>query len=764
MLYSFYGSPDAEEEGSPLLPYASHRSQRYNKALQPGVIMAGILMFSIIILYVCTSPSWTRHEDIDVYLADPVGDEYRNTSKEAAAAKLIQSFMDPSADPCQDFAQWACGGFYQNTLPKGDLGRFGMAEMIAEKAQNVLLDIIVNYQTQANNNETLTPSQRRLVTFWQSCQDTAAIDALGTQPIDLLLKQIEQARSVDDILAIAATMHRQSKKQEGRQAVIVYTRPLFDWGIERNSKQPSERQLAIWSDGLGLPDLKYYRDKAYANVLKEYGSHIARMLALSGLSEEEAQQQARLVLALEHQLVKLKDQDTDDSGADNDDDDSGTLSLTELAQKTPGINWQVYLDALFAGSHETTPSRISLDHKYFRKLGYVLQAAGHGKLRAYMRFHLVHSNARFLSSPFRNEDFAFFSVVVAGASSGQVERWRECVRMADSNLPDDLGREFMQEFFPPAVRLRANAILEDIEVAFGQILREDGQNTGGWLDHRSQHEALKKLNMVTNRVGGPEVYDSYNGISLSPTNYLSNALMLRAHQSARLLGELRHDTYVWAMSPPSVNAFYNSDCNEMVFPGGIMQPPYWGMSQAQAYNFGAVGVMMGHELGHAFDSNGRQYDGTGKYRQWMEKSSIKEYDRKSKCVADLFSSFSEAGMLLDGKLTLDENLADISGLKTSYYAYQNRRASLDAAALEKEDEMIGLVSTRLSPEQLFFLAYGQSWCEVDTPAYSRRSVTEVHAPARVRITGPISQSAEFAEAFNCPVGAPMNPKHKCVVW
>jgi len=353
-------------------------------------------------------------------------------------------------------------------------------------------------------------------------------------------------------------------------------------------------------------------------------------------------------------------------------------------------------------------------------------------------------------------------VIVTGDNPDtRVERWRECVRMSDSNLPDDFGQEYVSNLFSSSSRATATTMLVDIEQAFSEMIHEDK-----WISHYTQLAALGKLSQIGNRVFSTDHWDNYKGITVDPVNYAENVFILRGHQSVRDLSQLSkgHNPDLWGMSPPSVNAYYDAEWNEMVFPAGMFRPPYYSPDQPDAYNYGALGVTMGHELGHGFDSNGRLYDGQGFLRSWMSQEAIKAYNKRAQCVVELFDHYQVANLSLDGELTLDENLADLSGVKTSFRAYLNHRKTLKKQnEIQREDRLISLIGN-YTPEQLYFIAYGQSWCEVETRAYQVKSTKEVHAPAQWRVIGPLSQMETFSKAWQCNKTARMNAPNKCVLW
>jgi putative endopeptidase len=634
--------------------------------------------------------------------------------------------IDKNADPCQDFYRYACGNWIQKTEIPGDKSRWSRSfSVIDDRNEAELKDIL----ERAGGN----PLEDRLSRFFGACMDEATIEQQGIKPIKPLLDKARRVTPGKALGALLIELHKQK----------IWA--LFDVSAEQDFKDATRYLTYLDQNGLGLPDRDYYlkQDEKSKEIREKYLAHVERMLALVGLGAEKAKAAAADVMEIESELAKASKtrvERRDPRGLYN------KLTRAELAALSPNLDW----DAYFKGLGLADIRDLNVTSKpYFEALAKTLESVPASKWQSYFQWHVVHSTAKLLGKRFVDEDFELERVL-----TGQKElraRWKRCIDLTDEGLGEDLAQPFVKRRFSGESKAAAEKLIHAISDAFSRNL--DGV---GWMDEPTREAARGKLRAMAYLVGYPTKWKNYD-FAVDKKQHAANVLRARGFDLATKLARIGKpvDRGEWEMTPPTVNAYYNPLKNQMVFPAGILQPPFYAVTSSIPVNLGAMGMVVGHELTHGFDDEGSQFDKDGNLRAWWLDAVRSRFEAQTRCVADRYGTFeSLPGVKLDGKLTLGENIADMGGVKLAFYAY--RELTKD----EKEQ-----VADGFGEDQQFFLSLGQVWCSKERDEWARMAAQiDPHSPPRFRVNGPLSQLPEFAEAFACKTGTPMNPAKKCAVW
>ena len=636
--------------------------------------------------------------------------------------------MDPSANPCTDFYRFACGGWLDKTEIPADEAMWTRSFNEIRKRNELELKRLLEA---AASEAPADPNARAIGTFYASCMDESTVNGLGAQPIAPLLAKAARVKDAASVARLTTELH----------AAGIW--PLFDISPVQDPTDASRWIAGIDQGGLGLPDRDHYlRDDEQSQKLRAfYQGHVERMLALAGLSAAEAKQGAVDVLHLETELAKASKtrvERRDPKGMFN------RVSVARLRELTPAFDWNAYLKTLSVPA--SGELNVTAPH-FLEGVQGVLKRESPAAWRAYLAWHVVRSTARTLSQPFVDEAFALEQVLTGQAE--QKARWRRCVAATDAALPDLLGQAYVATSFAGASKTAAEGMVHAISAAFGHEL-----DTLAWMDAPTRERAHEKLDAMAYLIGYPSKWKTYE-FEIDPKTYAGNAQRARAFDLARELAKIDKavDREEWQMSPPTVNAYYDPQRNHMVFPAGVLQPPFYDVKSSPAVNLGAIGMVVGHELTHGFDDEGSQYDAKGNLKNWWEPSVNERFKEKTACVADQYSQYEPLpGLKLNGQLTLGENIADLGGVKLAYAAFRATRSA----------EAAHVAAGGYSEDQQFFLATGQAWCAKYRPELERlMAQTNPHSPPRFRVQGALANLPEFAEAFACSA----RPDAKmCDVW
>lgn len=632
--------------------------------------------------------------------------------------------LDRSVSACTDFYQFANGGWVKTHPVPPAYSVWGSFTELSENNQSNVLTILRT--SAASGNPQANADLRKLGTYYSSCMDSAGAERTGAQPIAPELGRVAAIRNRAQLESEIAGLH-----SRGVPA-------LFGFGAQQDAKNSTSVIAGVRQGGLSLPDRDYYLnpDKRYADIRANYTDHVARMLQLVGETASDAGSDAQRVLAIETALarpaktrVEMRDPNAN----------YHKMTAAELAQLTPGFNWPNF----FAGEGRADITTINVQNPVFLKaVDSLMTSVPLNDWKAYLRWKIVDAAAPSLSSPFVNEDFRFSSTL--SGTKEQLPRDKRCGRATDAGLRDALGQAYVAQYFTPAAKQRALEMVRNLESVF-----HDRLQTLGWMSDTTKTQAATKLAAFTNKIGYPDKWRDYSSLTIKAGPFLNNQVAVREYERRRELARIGQpvDRAEWGMTPPTVNAYYNPSMNEIVFPAGIMQPPFFDPKADDAVNYGGMGAVIGHEMTHGFDDQGSQFDAQGNLRNWWGASDLEKFKRGTGLVASQFDSYTVLDSVhVNGKLTLGENLADLGGLSISYAALEK------ALAAKGRPPLID----GFTPEQRFFMAWAQIWRQNINPEAQRvRINTDPHSPGQWRTNGPVSNMPQFAAAFGCKPGDPM---------
>lgn len=660
--------------------------------------------------------------------------------EEALPPPIEEAALDRATPPCQDFFQFACGGWLARTEIPADRAFWhrGFAE-IAERNQHLLRRILE--EAAAGRLGSGDRFADRLGAYYASCMDEAGIERRGLADLRAEWARIDAAKDRGALAGELARLHA-----AGVQAPF----PLY---ADQDAKDATQVILTLAQGGLTLPDREFYLSDAgeFPGLRRELAGHVRRMLALAGVPPAEADAQASAIEGIERALAEsqwTRTEQRDPMRTYNRVDRPG---LEKLA---PALPWARFFEGL---GHPALSAVNAETPRFVEEAGKLFETRPLEHWKAYLRWHLLHemARARALPKAFVEESFRLESKALTGAKA-LLPRWKHCVEATDRALGFALGRIFVARHFGAEGKDRTTRLVGEIEKAMERDLERLP-----WMDAVTRDGARKKVATLRNKVGHPETWRDYSTLAVSRDAFLPNVLAAGRFETNRRLEQVGKplDRTEWRMTPPTVNAYYDASKNEIVFPAGILQPPFFNRAAPEAVNYGAIGMVVGHELTHGFDDQGRRYDAEGNLVDWWTPGVSKEFDERAGCIVDQFGGYETLpGVRLNGELTLGENIADLGGLRLAFAALQAARRSEPGA----DAPVAGF-----SPEQQFFVGYAQSWCAKYREENLRlRAVTDPHSPARYRVNGPLSNMREFAAAFGCAEGTPMvrPAERRCEVW
>ena len=654
---------------------------------------------------------------------------------------------DRSLDPCQDFYQFACSKWFaQNPIPPDQVywGTFSGLQLWNE---TVLRETMEKASADSSDR---TPVQQKVGDFWAACIDEKAIDTAGNRDLAPELKRIDALRHKGDLAEEVAHLHMTlpAAWEAGNNQTPV---ALFGFGPSQDLDNASLVILFVDQGGMGLPGRDFYlKDDAKSlEIRTKYQTHVANMLALSGESREQAAKDATTILKIETAMAAAS---MDNVSRRDPSKLNNKMSLAQLQSLTPSFDWKRYIALVGAPAPD---HYLVSSPKFFQGLEQILKQHPLEDWKAYLRWHLVHDSAPYLSQAFVDENFSFYQHTILGAEQ-QLPRWRRCVRAADNYLGEALGQAYVERAFPPESKREAVQLVHDVEAALQRDI--DGLD---WMTPVTKKEAEKKLAAIEDKVGYPDHWRDYSSVTITRTSYLNNVHQATAFELHRQLAKVGKpvDRAEWGMTPPTINAYYDPQLNTINFPAGILQPPYFDPSADAAANYGATGGAIGHEITHGFDDEGRKFDATGNLHDWWTAEDGKAYEQRGKCIADEYTQqVPEAGVKQDGRLTQGEDTADNGGTRIAFMALQ-ARLQKDGITLDEKGQ------DGWSARQRFFLAYANSWCtEARSETIRTLVLTNPHSFPRYRVNNVLANMPEFWDAFNCKKGTPMVRDNACRVW
>lgn len=641
----------------------------------------------------------------------------------------LKEMVDPAVSPCQDFFQYVCRKWQAANPIPDDQSRWGQFYLLREANLAKLRGLLESQGADAPTEA------RRVADFYAACMDEDGIEAKGVAPLAALLAEIDGLADKRDLVRTVARLHR------------IGIPVLFSFGSSRDPNDSEQQIAGIDQGGLGLPDRDFYfRTDERASLVREaYEKHIARTLTLAGEAEEPATRRAGAIMALETAMAEVS---LDRVARRDPHKVNKPMDFVRFESEAPNFDWALYAKDVGAPAF----SRINDQSEAFlARIGSILEAVPLDDLKAYLRWHALHSATRLLPKAFVEEDFDFYGRTLAGTPSPP-PRWKRCVQLTDRALGEDLGRLFIKRYYPPTAKSRMRDLVAAVHDSFGRLIAD-----ADWMGPATKAKARAKLALMASKIGYPDKWRDYSAVAVRPDDALGNFWRANEFETERDLRKIGAavDHGEWHMTPPTVNAYYSAENNDINFPAGILQFPFFDKDADDALNFGAIGMVIGHEMTHGFDDQGRKYDGRGNLVDWWTDDDAAKFSARSQCLVDEYGSFvADGATTLNGKLTLGENTADNGGARIAYWALKRYLAGRRMARIDG-----------WTPEQRFFIGMARVWCGSERPETRRlQAQTDPHSLAEYRVNGVVANMPEFAKAFACKAGDPMVRKEACKVW
>jgi len=640
--------------------------------------------------------------------------------------------IDKSADPCQDFYQYACGNWLKSAEIPADQTSWSSFVEIRERNAVILREILEKSSAPDAGRDAIA---QKIGDYYGSCVDEKAVDAKGVTPLKPELERIAKTKDKAKLIDAIARVQ------------MLGPNPLFSFYSSSDLHSANDVIAYIDQGGLSLPDRDYYLkdDPKMVAARKSFVEYATQLFTLTGQSPKQAEDSAQSVLRIETALAKAS---LDRTARRDPKTRDHKMTLAEAEALAPNF----HLDRFFAAMDTPKFSALNVSNPdFFKQVNSVLDTESLESLRTYVSWHLLDGSASWLSQPFVDAEFK-----MQKALTGQSEikpRWRRCVTATDGALGEALGQRYVEQAFGADGKQRMLKMVDALEKSLDQDI-----HTLPWMTEETKKEAKVKLDAIRNKIGYPDVWRDYSSLKVVRGDLLGNFQRANEFEARRQIAKIGKplDRNEWGMTPPTVNAYYNQARNEIVFPAGILQTPFFDKQADDATNFGGIGLVIGHELTHGFDDQGRKFDPQGNLRDWWTAEDGTEFEKRASCIADEYSSFVAVDDLkLNGKLTLGENTADNGGARVALMALQQMMT--DGASAQSASDY--------TPEQRFFLGYGRAWCEKRRPEFSRMLVSvDPHSPGKYRVNGVVQNMPEFQKAFNCKAGQTMVKENACRVW
>jgi putative endopeptidase len=649
---------------------------------------------------------------------------------------LAKELIDTKADPCLDFFQYACGNFSKLYPIPSDRSGFGIGAMMQEHTQHVLHAML---EKAAAGGPERSANEQKIGDYYASCMDTNTINQKGLKPLQPELDRIAALKDKSELTSLLA--HFQ----------LINVNAFLGVGEMQDFKDATKQIASVDQGGIGLPERDYYfrTGDAAEKTRKEYVQHITNMLKLMGEPESQAASDAQTIMQLETALAKISMDLTSRREPQNIYHPMPTADLQKLA---PGLNWNRFL--VETGAPPVTDLNV-LNPEFFKGLNALLDATDMKTIQTYLRWQLINStDSLVLPKAFDDEVFDFYRRKLSGQPE-QRARWKRCADATDAALGEALGQVYVAQEFPASSKQATVQMVHDIESAMDQDI-----STLDWMSAETKVRAKEKLHGVADKIGYPDRWRDYSKLTVERGDGFGNNQRAIVFENLRQLSKIGKpvDRGEWGMSPPTINAYYSPSLNDINFPAGILQGPFYEPASTDAENYGHIGAIVGHELTHGFDDQGRKFDANGNLSDWWTSQDAKQFEDKADCEVREYGNFVAVDdVKVNGKLTLGENTADNGGLRLAYLAFlaDAKRKGIDLTQ-KKEG---------YTPVQQFFVGFGQDWCGSTRPEQLRlQAQTDEHSPRQFRVNGVVQNMREFGEAFGCKPGQPMMPQNACRVW
>ena len=647
---------------------------------------------------------------------------------------LDKSSMDLSVDPCNDFYRYSCGGWIKKNPIPPDQARWDVYAKLTEDNERFLWGLL---EQASKPSASRGKVETEIGDYYHACMDESAVEKAGAAPLKPELDEIAALRSLSDLPALVGRL----------QLGVVGDHMLFGFGSNQDYADSSQVIAFAMAGGLGLPDRDYYTktDAKSVETRQKYVEHVQRMFALLGEQPSSAKADAATVMAIETALAKpalTRVQKRDPYQLFH------KLTRAQLQALTPSFPWAPFFKA--SSVPDTAIVNVS-EPAFYKELETLLKSRSLADWKTYLRWHLLLAKARTLSSPFVKADFDFYSRYLQGLTE-MPPRWKKCVRRVDADLGEALGQVFVAKTFGPDTKQRTLLMTKEVEKEMESEIRRLP-----WMGEATKQRALEKLHGVVNKIGYPEKWRDYSSIVIRRDDYFGNVERATQFESHREIAKIGKpvDRTEWQMTPPTVNAYYDPQMNDINFPAGVLQPPLYDAKLDDAPNYGDTGATIGHELTHGFDDEGRQFDAKGNLKDWWTKNDAAEFEKRVTCMSDQYSQYTIVDNIkINGRLTMGEDVADLGGTFLAYLAWKDATKGQN---LQPRDGF--------TPDQRFFIGMAQWACGDERPESKRLgAVTNPHSPDEYRINGVVSNMPEFQQAFSCRIGQPMVRTHPCKVW
>lgn len=652
--------------------------------------------------------------------------------------RFSTAYMNTAVAPGTDFYEHACGTWLKSNHIPPDHSNWGPTAVLMDANLERLRAICEECQG-ADASKGGPERMRALVGhYYEAVLDLEARDKQGFAPIEPELKKVADLTTKAELAAVTGSLHQER------------IGPFFEWWVDADERDSDHYALHLWQSGLSLPDRDYYLNEDFASERKAFVDHLGRMFALAGDSPAEASDHAATILRIETALARVSkpSEDLNDSEANYH-----KMTPAELEALMPGWKWSDYFNGL---GLKAPPAFVIIGQPdFFTAAAKVIAAEPLDALQTYLRWHAITTAAPSLHHAADAEDFSFFGKVLRGVKE-QMPMWKRAIGGADHMVGDALGQLYAEHYFPPEARARMEEMVANLKSVYRERIRH-----AGWMGDTTRAKALEKLERFTAKLGYPKKWKDYAGLEIRKDDAFGNRRRATIWESLREIHRIGGpvDRDEWGMTAPTVNAYYNASNNEIVFPAGILQPPFFDLEMDDAVNYGATGATIGHEMTHGFDSDGRKYDADGNLKDWWTEADAREYERRAHVLVEQFNHLDGLpGVKVNGKLTLPENIADLGGIVLAYEALQ-RALAADPAKRRAIDG--------LTPEQRFFISYAQSWISLNRPESVRQLLTsDSHAPDPLRAVAPLQNFQPWYDAFHIQPGDKLwlDPKQRAEIW